>query len=419
MRKKIPATAARIGMYVDGFDTSWFKTPFLRHHFEIKSQSQLEKIQEGGFTHLFIDTDKGLDALPDDTQRHEEKKRPAKTFELKKARPSAATQTHSDDPAFSDYIRTMSGLIQIDKLCLVESSTANFDIFEKTGMDAAPISLPHDNNGGSIITKELLASSGDLLINRSDVHKYRDYLRNISKDSGFAQSDYSTNLIIKETAKILIRDLFNDPKSTAKMEACKDSVEHIISSIMDTKGLINNLFTVNKHDYYVYTHSVNVAVFCVATALAMGIQSESELFAIGLGCLLHDIGMSTLPPEVLYKPTQRLTEFETNLLRGHIFEGLDIVNMYRGITLETIHPLVEHHENLIGTGYPMGLKGDKLHLSGKIISITNTYDILTTSRPGFKSISPYEALAYLRDQKEMYDAAILKEFITVLGKSSL
>ncbi|MBF0488490.1 MAG: HD domain-containing protein, partial [Nitrospirae bacterium] len=142
-----------------------------------------------------------------------------------------------------------------------------------------------------------------------------------------------------------------------------------------------------------------------------------ELFAIGMGSLLHDIGMSTIPPEVLHKPLQRLTDFEVGLLRGHVYEGLDIVKLYKGITPETLLPLLEHHENLMGTGYPVGLKGDKLHLSGKIISVTNTYDQLTTSRPGFNAISPFEALTYLRDHKDLYDADILKEFITVLGKS--
>lgn len=63
MRKKISIGAVRIGMYVDGFDTSWFKTPFLRHHFEIKSQDQLDKIKESGVSHIFIDTEKGLDVL--------------------------------------------------------------------------------------------------------------------------------------------------------------------------------------------------------------------------------------------------------------------------------------------------------------------------------------------------------------------
>ncbi|MBF0567312.1 MAG: DUF3391 domain-containing protein [Nitrospirae bacterium] len=411
MRKRIPTNTIRIGMYVDGFDTSWFKTPFLRHHFGIKSQNQLDKILESGIDHVYIDTDKGLDDLSDEQQAPPQ-------ADVNKVPCLPAKDVAPDDSVFTNYVRAINDLILIDKLCLIEATAVGFDLFTKTDMDIVPLSVARNSKGELVITKELLASPCELMIDRSEIQRYRDYLAKIAKDSGVAHGHGSKNMIIKETARLLVRDLFNDPGNHEKVEACKDTVETIISSIVDTKGLITNLFTVNKHDYYVYTHSVNVSVFCVATALAMGIQSRAELFAIGLGSLLHDIGMSTLPPEVLYKPVQYLTEFEAELLRGHIFEGLDIVNLYKGIPPEAMPPLIEHHENLIGTGYPMGIKGDKLHVSGKIISITNTYDTLTTSRPGFKAISPYEALAYLRDQNSLYDADILKEFITVLGKSS-
>ncbi|MBF0515499.1 MAG: DUF3391 domain-containing protein [Nitrospirae bacterium] len=416
MRKRIPTTSIRLGMFIDGFDASWFQTPFLRHHFEIKSQSQLDKILESGIDYVYIDTEKGLDVLSNDKLDA-----PPAKVEINPELPKKHTQKGGVpvDKAFTDYIRAIDDLIQIDKLSLIEATEISFDLYVKTDMDIVPMSHKRNSKGGFIITKELMATPGELMINRADMQNYRDYLSMLAKSHASSNSQISKNMMIKENAKLLVHDLFNDPGSPKKMEACKETVEHVISSIMDTKGLITNLFTVNKYDYYIYTHSVNVSVFCVATAIAMGIHSEAELFAIGMGSLLHDIGMSTIPPEVLHKPMQRLSEFEMGLLRGHVLEGFDIVKLYKGITPDTILPLVQHHENLMGTGYPAGLTGDKLHLSGKIISITNTYDTLTTSRPGFKAISAYEALAYLRDQKNLFDADILKEFITVLGKSSL
>ncbi|MBF0318201.1 MAG: DUF3391 domain-containing protein [Nitrospirae bacterium] len=428
MRKKISIGAVRIGMYVDGFDTSWFKTPFLRHHFEIKSQDQLDKIKESGVSHIFIDTEKGLDVLSgertvrkpvQDVAPGVKAPEPEAVANEAKAPEQPATKyPPPQNKSFSDYIKVKDDLLQIDKLSLVEGTVVVFGLYTKNGMDIVPLILNRNKKGEPVVTKELLNSPGELMIERCDVNKYRDYLKMVMKDSGAANAMSSKNMMIKENAKILVQDLFNTPGDPEKMDACKGTVESVISSIIDTKGLITNLFTVNKHDYYVYTHSVNVSVFSVATAIAMGIQSEGELFAIGLGSLLHDIGMSTIPPEVLHKPVERLTEFELGLLKGHVYEGHDIVKLYKGIPPETLIPLMEHHENLMGTGYPMGLKGGKLHLAGRIISITNIYDTLTTSRPGFKAISPYDALTYLNSQANLYDADILKEFITVLGKSS-
>ncbi|MBF0567273.1 MAG: HD domain-containing protein, partial [Nitrospirae bacterium] len=367
-----------------------------------------------GVAYVYIDTDKGLDVVSDKEECCKEGKGPPARVPATSAKDAPK---QPEDKAYTDYILAMDDMLQVDKLSLIEATSVGFELFVKTGMDIVPLTATRNKKGDSVITREMLNAPGELLIYRSDAKKYREYLTEAMNAVSAAQSQVSKNMLIKENAKMLVHDLFNDPGSPAKMEACKDTVENVISSIIDTKGLITNLFTVNKHDYYVYTHSVNVSVFSVATAIALGIQAEGELFAIGMGSLLHDIGMSTIPPEVLHKPLQRLTDFEVGLLRGHVYEGLDIVKLYKGITPETLLPLLEHHENLMGTGYPVGLKGDKLHLSGRIISVTNTYDQLTTSRPGFNAISPFEALTYLRDHKDLYDADILKEFITVLGKS--
>jgi HD-GYP domain-containing protein (c-di-GMP phosphodiesterase class II) len=423
MRKKIPTEAVRMGMYIDGFDASWLKTPFLTHHFEIKSKEQLEKILSSAVTHVYIDTEKGLDVLSEEEARRKSPEHAAPPAPTPAPAPAPAPRPDKDahplKKMLADYIKAKNDLIQIDKLSLIEGTTVGFALFAKTDMEVVPLPLTRDKNGEPLITQNVLNFPGELMINRSDADKYREYLRMAIKDAGGQARGFSQkNMLIKENAKILVQDLFNTPGSPEKMEACKETTENVISSIIDSKGLITNLFTVNKHDYYIYTHSVNVAVFSVATAIAIGIQSEGELFAIGMGSLLHDIGLSTIPPEVLYKPGERLTDFETGLLRGHVVEGRDIVKLYKGIPPETMIPLMEHHEDLMGTGYPMGKKGDKLHVSGKIISITNIYDTLTTSRPGTKAITPYEALTYLLNNANLYDADILKEFITVLGKSS-
>jgi HD-GYP domain-containing protein (c-di-GMP phosphodiesterase class II) len=71
---------------------------------------------------------------------------------------------------------------------------------------------------------------------------------------------------------------------------------------------------------------------------------------------------------------------------------------------------------LSGRGYPYKLKGDQIHLYGRIGAIVDFYDALTTERPYKKAFSPFEAFKLLSEVKEDYDQELIKEFIVMLGK---
>jgi len=440
MRKKISVKDLLKGMFLDGFDASWFNTPFIKHHFMIDSDSLIEKIRESGITHVFIDTDKGLDAAS-------AAKKPAANPAMEKPADEAKSKVHElveseprrqvdvappaeipditppcgdDEESFKAFARRKDQYLQIERAGLIVGSYVDFILFIKNGMDIKLLlgAKKEGKKKDVLITDEVLKTSGEILINRDDTDRYKVYLNDAVKQmAATMNAQQSKNFLVKETTKMLMKELMENPRSGEKMKESEKAVEDIIDSIINSKGVVSNLITINKHDYYTYTHCVNVSVFSVGTAMALGIKSDAELFAIGVGGLLHDIGKSTIPPEILSKHPDRLNTFETTILKEHVVEGVNLVKLFKGIPEDAMYPLREHHERLSGSGYPFGIKGDKMHISGKIAAVVNLYDTLTTSRPNYRAMTPFETLTHMRSLSDDYDQDIFKEFVNLLGKS--
>jgi HD-GYP domain-containing protein (c-di-GMP phosphodiesterase class II) len=128
-----------------------------------------------------------------------------------------------------------------------------------------------------------------------------------------------------------------------------------------------------------------------------------------VGALLHDLGKIGISDLVLQKPG-RLTPEENELIRQHPVIGKRILENVQG--LEAYLSIVElHHENLNGTGYPHGLKGEETPLYARIVKVADAYDAMTSDRPYRRGKSHAEALAVLRSVSgsEM-DPAVVEAF---------
>ncbi len=158
-----------------------------------------------------------------------------------------------------------------------------------------------------------------------------------------------------------------------------------------------------RHDIRLFQHSSRVAEL----ALQIGEQlklSKGELKNIVKAALLHDIGKTRIPLSILNKPGP-LTEVQWETMKMHPIWGAEI---YQGNTIIQ-EGILTHHENYDGTGYPYGLKGENIHLFGRIIAIADSIDAMTTIRPYRKPVSIEQALKEIQDYAgTKYDPYILK-----------
>ena len=143
--------------------------------------------------------------------------------------------------------------------------------------------------------------------------------------------------------------------------------------------------------------------------------SETEIEALQLGGILHDIGKIGVPSGILNKPGS-LDPGEWQLVKKHPDAGYKIclpLKANLGLALEVIQ---HHHEKLDGSGYPDGLKGKEIPKVARIMAVVDIYDALITDRPYRKGLAKEKALEILQDEAEKgkLDMDIVKHLLEIV-----
>ncbi|MDY6918011.1 MAG: PAS domain S-box protein [Chloroflexota bacterium] len=174
--------------------------------------------------------------------------------------------------------------------------------------------------------------------------------------------------------------------------------------------------TVDARDPHTYGHSKRVATVSEMIGTAIGLRPK-QISDLRAGALLHDIGKVGVPDSILTKP-DRPSEPEWMIIRKHPVEGAKIVGYVK--ELEGLVPLIRHHHEWYdGSGYPDGLRGEKIPLGARIISVADAYDTMTTPRPYRQVVSSDEACRELeRCSGTQFDPRLVKAFQAALKEKA-
>jgi len=198
----------------------------------------------------------------------------------------------------------------------------------------------------------------------------------------------------------------------------KRAIQNIIDLMVDDEAAVLGLTTLRCHDQYTHNHSVNVSLLSIALANRVG-YPKVELADLGLAALFHDMGKSTIPMEVLNKPGE-FTDEDWVAMRNHPTEGVLSLSKMRGITNlpgRMAAASFEHHMNLDFSGYPKLTVPWTLSLTGRILTIADCYDAMTSSRVYRREpMSPSKVLnMMLAKSGKAFDAVLLKLFVNCVG----
>lgn len=168
-------------------------------------------------------------------------------------------------------------------------------------------------------------------------------------------------------------------------------------------------------DEYLFDHGVNTALVSMAVAAHLGLDREA-VQTIGLGGLLHDIGMLRVPLAIR-TARRALTEPEWHQVRRHPIHTLSMMTEIRGLPQEVRFIAYQVHERGNGDGYPRRRTGRQMHPFAKIVSIADVYAAMTRLRPYRKAHSPYEAArTILMDvTTRRLDARLTRAFLDVVS----
>lgn len=160
-------------------------------------------------------------------------------------------------------------------------------------------------------------------------------------------------------------------------------------------------------------HSINVTVISLLLGRALGL-TKSDLFELGIGALLHDLGKMELPDRLRWQDEQFNTS-ERQLYQGHVQHGV-VLAQKMGLSAEATLLIAQHHEYMDGGGYPAHIKADKITPLGRIISLVNKYDNMCNPGNPALAITPHEALSKLfTANKLQFDGPGLTAFIHMMG----
>ena len=321
------------------------------------------------------------------------------------------------DPQKVDrYYNIRESFFPIKPLMLLEGTTPAFTIYRVTELNPVVVYPEEGQEAKPLEKKDLQNLSGYLVVHNDDFDKYHDYLRNISKEILKSTSQPIVKAIaIKEGSKAVAMELMSNPRSKKVVTEVKSETERLIEAISEDMGLINTMIRLGENDYYTFTHSVNVSLLCLGVGKTIGLK-ESQLYDLALGGILHDIGKSEIHSKLLNKPGT-LTDGEYLTMKDHVKKSIEIFKTHDDLPKDAYYPLAQHHERLSGKGYPSGLKGDEIHLYGKISAIADFYDAMTTNRSYQNAKDPFQALEFMSKEnyKTELDQKALRALIMVLG----
>jgi HD-GYP domain-containing protein (c-di-GMP phosphodiesterase class II) len=217
---------------------------------------------------------------------------------------------------------------------------------------------------------------------------------------------------VHKESMVVMSSLLENP-SAKNIEETKKGIAEMVDLILADDATTHHLLRITNHDHYTYTHSVTVGVLSVTISkvLFKGTLGH-DMHALGAGFFLHDLGKVKIDKEIINKPA-KLTDEEMSQMRRHPAIGFNILNDTKQLTDESKLIVLQHHERNDGKGYPKGLRGNDIHIYGRICSVADVYDALTSVRPYRQPMAPFDALKLMKEemighfQQELFEHLVL------------
>lgn len=201
----------------------------------------------------------------------------------------------------------------------------------------------------------------------------------------------------------------SDPEGAYRSSAAL--VEELLEHMLEVDTPFLALVSAGESDASVTQHGISVAVVALMIAKAMDL-SKSDMRDIALGCLYHDIGKLKVP-DVIRRKKGGLTEHEANFMKMHPNFGYDMLSKSGLYDQAVLNIILHHHEFIDGTGYPDGLKGNKIPMVTQIVSLANDYDCQLWTE---NIRSPQVALGYLfKNRAGKHAEALIAVLVKILG----
>lgn len=279
---------------------------------------------------------------------------------------------------------------------------------------------------GMELARDIYSSDGKILFNQNNILSQHNIQKlsnwKIPKVFIYAEVATSNPITDPKLQKFIntynqsvpvVQKAFNDIRSSQEVpiDTLTATATDIASNVAEAGNVIDRLYNLPPCDDYTMYHSVNVSAISALIAIWLKYPPES-VNAISLAGLLHDVGKSLLPPQLLHQPN-KLSSEDYELYKQHVAYGYDLVSKIPNISQSITAAVFQHHERRDGSGYPGGLTDYYIHPYANIVAVADLYDeAMTINREDPQAmLSPYISLQKLRDALSKLDPKVCITFL--------
>lgn len=238
-------------------------------------------------------------------------------------------------------------------------------------------------------------------------------LLNGVKVDEFIDSEFKQKTI-KSLKKVYVEFKTQKIINMSTLRQFSDLAQKLIMHALSKDECLINIIDLKDYDTYTYTHSMYVGILSALMGIRMG-YPHSTLTELTMCGLLHDTGKLDVPLEIINKPSS-LTKEEFELIKAHPDNAVTRLSPCQSVLPGVLAGIRSHHEKYNGTGYPLGLAGNKIPLYGRILALADVYDALTSQRSYRQALSSSETIEYMMGCADThFDHELLQTFLRTVA----
>lgn len=274
--------------------------------------------------------------------------------------------------------------------------------------------------GGEVLAREIMTSDYQVVLPEGATIR-KDYIARLNelgiKEVCIKEQDTETSEIailksdIEKSVKEKVKDILERhtyQKNDELIELNK-AADNIISTILEEERVVEKIFDIKERSADIYEHSISICTLAILTSLKLKVNI-GKIHDIGVGCLLHDIGLRYTTINYNNQDISALNKMELSEYKKHPIYGYSSLKDEAWISDLSKAIILQHHERLDGSGFP--LRTTDISFECRIVSVCDTFDEMICGI-ACRRVKVHEAIEYLKSfENILFDDKIVDAFLS-------